>query len=372
MFGRDFTLFKLLGFRVRINISWLFLAALVTWSLAEGLFPYLIPGLSRAVYWLLGLAGVCGLLLSIVLHEFSHSLVARRYGLPIRGISLFIFGGIAEMEDEPPSPKAEFMMAVAGPLASFIIAGTFYQFLKLASEQSWPEWLGAVFFYLAYLNLVLGVFNLIPAYPLDGGRVLRSALWGWTDNLDRATYWASNVGRGFGLLLMTIGFLAVINGYGISGLWWILIGLFVNQSASGSYRQLRMRESLEGKRVKDVMSRLPVAVPPDISLREFFNGYVYKYHHRMFPVVEGGRVIGCMNTRAVKGIPERQWDRHRVSELAEPCWDQSAVTPATQASEALAQMTRSGNTRLVVMDDGRLAGVVTARDLLKFIGEDGG
>lgn len=372
MFGREFTLFKLFGFKVRINISWLFLAFLVAWSLAQGFFPFFIPELSATEYWLLGGAGVVGLLISIVLHEFSHSLVARRYGLPIRGISLFIFGGIAEMEDEPPSPKAEFMMAIAGPLASFAIAAILWQFVGFEPGQTVPGWGEAVAFYLAYLNVVLGVFNLIPAYPLDGGRVLRSALWAWSRDLDKATFWASNVGRGFGLLLMGLGFLAILNGYPVGGMWWILIGLFLSQSAAGSYQQLRMRETLTGKTVADLMSRLPVAVPPDITLREFFNGYVYKYHHRMFPVVEGERVVGCMNTRSARGIPESEWERLRVSELSEACSADNTVNPATDATQALAQMSRSGNTRLVVLDGGRLSGIVTARDLLKYVGEGRG
>lgn len=365
MFGREFTLFKLLGFRVRIHLSWLFLAFLVAWSLAQGFFPYYLPNLSASSYWLLGVAGVLGLLISIVVHEFSHSLVARRFGLPIRGISLFIFGGIAEMEDEPPSPKAEFIMAIAGPLASFAIAAALWTFIDFEPGRTSPGWAEAVLFYLAYLNLVLGIFNLIPAYPLDGGRVLRSALWAWSGDLGRATYWASNIGRGFGFFLTAIGFLAILNGYPIGGMWWILIGLFLSQSAAGSYRQLRMRESLAGKKVADLMSRLSVSVPPDISLREFFNGYVYKYHHRMFPVVDRDRVVGCMNTRSTRGISESEWDRHSISEFVESCSEENSVSSRADATEALAMMARSGNTRLMVLDDGRLAGIVTVRDLLK-------
>ena len=187
MFGRPVSLFKIFGFEIKVDISWLILAALVTWSLASGLFPEYYKDLPRAYYWWMGAAGAAGLFLSIVFHELAHSLVARNYGISMKGITLFIFGGVAEMEDDPPNPRAEFFMAIVGPLSSAAISLFLFLIIFWGKDRSWPVTINGVLAYLAWLNIVLAVFNLVPAFPLDGGRVLRSALWSWKKNLRWAT-----------------------------------------------------------------------------------------------------------------------------------------------------------------------------------------
>ena len=239
-FGRRMTLFTLLGFRVQLDMSWLFLALLVTWSLAKGFFPIEAPGLPAATYWWMGIAGTIGLLFSLVLHELSHSLVARRYGMTIRGITLFIFGGVAELADEPPSAKAELWTALAGPAMSLLIAVLFTAIGGLGGESRWPPPAVGVAAYLGTINFALAGFNLVPAYPLDGGRVLRAALWRWKGDLHWATRQASRVGGGFAFLLMAAGALQLINGNFIGGVWWFLIGLFL-RNASTSYTRSSSR-----------------------------------------------------------------------------------------------------------------------------------
>lgn len=369
MFGHSFRLFRLLGFEVRMDPSWIFLALLVAWTLAQGVFPAYAPGLPVGGYWLLGLAGVLGLVISIVVHEFCHSLVARHYGLPIGGISLFMFGGVAEMTDEPPAPRTEFLMAVAGPASSFALAGLFGGLESAGIGQGWPAWLIALLFYLSWLNLVLAVFNLVPAYPLDGGRMLRAVLWAWRRDIHKATHIAALIGRGFGLGLIFVGVMSVLNGYAVNGLWWVLIGMFVRFAADNSYKQLLLRERMGGVPVRKYMSEPPVAVPPDTTLKELVEQYVYKYHHRLYPVVsEGDALVGCVNTRQLSGMSTEQWDKHTVREISRVCDPDNTVTADTDAAQALSLMLRTGNTRLVVTDGGRLAGVVTLKDLLKDFG----
>jgi Zn-dependent protease/predicted transcriptional regulator len=365
-FGRRFTLFTLFGFRVQMDLSWLFLALLITWSLASVVFPPQYPGLARATYWWMGVAGTIGLLFSLVFHELSHSLVARRFGIPIRGITLFIFGGVAEMTDEPPSAKSELWMALAGPAASLLLAGLLAA-LAAVGESAWPPAVAGVVGYLAFINLLLAVFNLVPAFPLDGGRVLRAALWWWKGDSRWATRWASEAGNGFGLLLMALGVYQVITGNFIGGMWWFLIGMFLRGAAKSSYAQFVMREMLVGMPVGRLMTRDPIAVPADITVRSLVDDYIYTHHHEQFPVLDGERLLGFVGTRQVKELPRSAWDEQRVRDVTVPCSAQNTVDPRTDAAEALSLMNRTQNSRLMVSERGRLVGVLTLKDLLALL-----
>ncbi len=220
------TLFKLLGFTVSLDASWVIILFLVVWSLSKGLFPYYLPDLSTQTYWLMGLFGALGLFVSIIIHEFSHSLVARKYGLEIKGITLFIFGGVAEMKDEPNSPKTEFFMAIAGPIASFMLSILFYALYQVANILELPIPIIGTLGYLSAINMLLAVFNMIPAFPTDGGRILRSLLWWIKGDIRWATQVASRISLIFAIAIIFIGFMNMIEGNLIGGLWWILIGSF--------------------------------------------------------------------------------------------------------------------------------------------------
>ena len=367
MFGRRFRLFKLFGFQVRVDLSWLVIAALVTWTLAVGVFPQNYRGLSPTSYWLMGVAGACGLFASIVFHEFAHSLVARRFGMEMSGITLFVFGGVAEMKEEPRSPKAEFFMAIAGPLSSVVLAFAFWGVAQFGRVTGWPSQLSGVLGYLGWINIMLVAFNLIPAFPLDGGRVARSILWGWKNNLQWATRIVTAIGSGFGFLLTGLGVLSFLFGNIVSGIWWFLIGLFLRNAAQMSYQQVVMREALAGEPLRRFMNPNPVTVSPSASVQEFVDDYIYRYHYKLYPVVSDGQLLGCITLNQVKQIPREEWPRRRVGELIKQCGDENAIDADAEAIDALSRMNKSQASRLVVMKDHKLVGVVTLKDLLKFL-----
>ncbi len=367
MFGKKIHLFSLFGFKVGLDITWILLAVLVTWSLATGLFPHYFEGFKQSTYWWMGVAGAVGLFVSIVFHEFSHSLVARRFGLPMKGITLFIFGGVAEMDDEPPSAKAEFFMAIAGPIASVILAGFLYSVGMLAHAVGGPDPVVGVVRYLAILNLILAGFNLVPAFPLDGGRVLRSALWKAKGNLRWATRIASMFGSGFGMFLIIVGVLSFIGGGFVGGAWYFLIGLFIRGASQMSYQQVLMRKALQGEEVGRFMKDSPVTVPSSASLDELVNDYFYRYHYKMFPVTDGDGLSGCVTTGQIKEVPRDQWRERTAGDIQEPCSDENTTSPHTDAMDALAMMKRTSKSRLLVVEGDRLVGVLTLKDMLKFL-----
>jgi Zn-dependent protease/predicted transcriptional regulator len=361
-------LFSLFGFKVKLDLSWLLLGLLITWTLAMGLFPFSYPALTTSTYWWMGLAGAVGVLFSIVFHELSHSLVARRYGLPIGGITLFIFGGVAEMEQEPANPKTEFLMAVAGPLASVFLAAFFYVLEMLAVSVQWPTAVIGVVHYMAVINIILAVFNLVPAFPLDGGRMLRALLWSWKNNLKSATRISSQVGSGFGIVLMVLGVLAFIQGNFIGGMWWFLIGAFLRAAAGASYRQLLVRETLKGHPVSKFMQREPVSVSPSLSIRELVEDYIYKHYFKLFPVVDNGKLLGCITSDVIKQIPKEQWEQKKISDYLEKCSPQNSVSPDQDASALMSGMFKpDGATRFMVVENDKLVGVVSLRDLREMI-----
>ena len=367
MFGKALTLFKLFGFEVRLDASWIFMAILVTWSLAAGLFPQQYAGLSPAAYWWMGIAGALGLFGSIVVHELCHSLVARRYRLPMKGITLFIFGGVAEMSGEPESPKIEFLMAIAGPAAS-IVLGIVFSLLANALDGSTRMEVTGVIAYLSWINLVLAGFNLIPAFPLDGGRILRALLWWWQHDVRRATRIASAIGAGFGVAMMLFAAYELFQGYVVMAMWYFLIGMFLRRASRTSYEQVLLRSVLKGEPVEHFMKSNPVTVPLTISVRELVEDYIYRYHFRTFPVVAaGGELAGCVGSAEVKQLPREEWDRHTVREIAKPASEANTVAPGTDALEALAKMRNSGASGLLVTDHGRLLAIVSLRDLLRLL-----
>jgi Zn-dependent protease len=367
MFGKKIHLFTLFGFEVGIDFTWFLLAVFVAWSLAAGLFPLYYKGLSERTYWIMGAAGAVGLFLSIVFHEFWHSIVARHYGLPMKGITLFIFGGVAEMEDEPPNAKTELLMALAGPFSSVVLGAVFLGVYWGGVAAAWPKPVWGVLQYLGWLNIILAVFNMIPAFPLDGGRVLRSILWAAKGDLRWSTRIAAALGSGMGMLLILLGLLAFIAGNLITGIWYFLIGMFIRGAAHMSYRQVLIRNALGGEPVSHFMEKNPVTVPPSISIRELVDNYFYRYHYKMFPVSGNGALEGCISSREVKAIPREQWDERRVQDVLVSCSNETMVAPEADAMQALSLMNRTGNSRLMVVQGHDLVGVITLKDMLKFL-----
>lgn len=367
MFGKKIPLFKLFGFSVRIDTSWFILAILIIWTLAEKAFPPRFKGFSNATYWWMGVAGALGLFASIVFHEFCHSLVARQYGLPMKGITLFIFGGVAEMGQEPESPKAEFMMAVAGPVSSVLLAIGFYLINLLGQRIGLSGPVSGVLQYLVLLNFMLAFFNLLPAFPLDGGRILRSILWSVKGNLRWATRIASQLGSRFGLFLIILGVLYFLfGGDFVVGVWLALIGMFIRAASQMSYKQLLLRNVLGGEEIQRFMKPNPITISPSVSIEQLVSDYFYKYHFKMFPVCDGETLLGCITSNEVKDVPKDEWGQRTVGDLAKPCSGENTISPDSDAMKALSTMSRTGNSRLMVVADGELVGIITLKDMLKF------
>lgn len=366
MFGRGIHLFTIFGFSVRLDPSWFIVAVLATSNLATQLFPTQNPGLSRATYWGMGVAGALLLFASVVVHELAHSLVARRYGVPMRGITLFLFGGVAEMTAEVPHPRAEFWIAIAGPAMSLAIALAGWGVSAAGAGLGLPVPVLGVMAYVAAINAMLVAFNMVPAFPLDGGRVLRAILWHFKGSLRQATRISSRIGSGFGFLLIAAGVLFVIQG-NWSGIWFFLLGLFLRNAAQMSYQQLLLRRAFEGEPVSRFMQTDPVTVPRQVPVSELVQDYIYRHHYKMYPVLDdAGRLIGCVTARQVKELPREEWDTTTVGALAKQCSPENVVRPDTDAMSALSAMSRTGVSRLMVAEGDRLLGILTLKDLLRF------
>ncbi len=364
MFGKTIKLFTFFGFDVRLDASWLIIAFLVTWSLSSGYFPRLYPELSSTVHWTMGIIGALGLFFSILFHEFWHSFVARGYGLPMHGITLFLFGGVSEMSEEPPSPGIEFYVAVAGPLSSIVLGFIFFALSAVAGSLSVPVQAAGIIGYLALINWVVAVFNLLPAFPLDGGRIVRSALWKWTGDLRQATQSASYTGVVFGILLVILGAVNMLSGNIIPGMWYVIVGLFIRGTAQMAYKQLLVQRSLKGKKVRNYMNDSPVTVPSQTSVRELIKDYMNKYHYKTFPVMDDGHLKGCVHSKQIKGLDEAEWDSRTVAEIGSSCSRDNTIGGGADVMDALDQMRRTGNSRLLVVDGGELSGIIALKDIL--------
>jgi Zn-dependent protease/predicted transcriptional regulator len=367
MFGNRVTIGKLLGFPIKIDASWIFLAVLVTWSLATGVFPRQIEGLSNTLYWVMGGAGALALFASIIFHELGHAVVARRYGIGIRDITLFIFGGVAAMEDEPPNAKSEFWMAIAGPIASMVLAVGCWGIAAVLVPGDANTPAEAVIRYVGFMNGMLALFNIFPAFPLDGGRMLRAALWSLKGDLRWATRIASTGGSIFGLVLIALGIFVFVLGQIIPGLWWFMIGMFVRAASRASYQQVLLRQALAGEPVRKFMRANPVTVPTHCTVDTLVEDYIYRHHYKMMPVADNGHLQGCVTIKQIKDIPREEWGHKTVGEIMGGCTPDNSISPDADAMDALTAMNRTGNIRLMVVEDGQLAGVVTLKDLLEFL-----
>jgi len=367
MFGRGITLFRLFGFEVRLDWSWIIIAILVTWSLARGAFPSHYLGLPRTTYWIMGAVGALGLFISIVLHELGHAFVALKQGIPMRGITLFIFGGVAEMGEQPPSPKAEFWMAIAGPIVTVLIAAVCFGVAHLSYAAGSPIAVVAVLSYLAWINVVLLAFNLVPAFPLDGGRVLRSILWAIKKDMRWATRIASLIGTTFAVLLMAWGVFCFIFSNFILGVWYFLIGIFLRNASQMSYQQLLIRSALAGEPVRRFMTAHPVTVPSSATAKDIVEDYFYKYPYSLYPVVQDEHLVGCVTIDQMKLVPREQWASKTAGSLAVPCSPENIIEPEAEATKALSTMSRTRSGRLMVVDHGHLLGIIALKDLALFL-----
>jgi Zn-dependent protease len=317
---------------------------------------------------MLGTLGAAGIFLSIIVHELGHSIVARRYGIPIKDITLVIFGGVATMEDEPKRPRDEYFMAIAGPVTSGLIAVAMLLGETVLGAVAPKAPLLSVFAYLAWMNALLAGFNMVPAFPLDGGRVLRAILWDWRKDLKFATRISAGLGSAFGLGLIFLGVFSFMSGNTLGGVWLFMIGLFVRSASAMSYKQMMFRRALEGEPVSRFMKKDVISVQPNVTLREFVEHVVYEHHHKLYPVVLAGKLMGFVTTRGVKSVSPEQWGETSVGEITEACTPENCVPPQTDAMQALSLMNRTGRGRLLVVEGGELLGIVSLKDLMTFLG----
>jgi Zn-dependent protease/predicted transcriptional regulator len=361
----SFNIGRIMGIPVRIHYTLWLVLLLIAWSLADGYMPQHYPGLGTTTYWAIGIISAIILFVSVFLHELSHSYIAKKNGLPIARITLFFFGGVSEMSEEPKNAALEVRMAAAGPLTSFLIAIVLGSFWYLTVLVNGPVPIIATLYYAAFLNGVLGAFNLIPAFPLDGGRVLRGSLWKRSKNLLSATANATRISEVISLLMMAVGLFFVIFGDFINGLWIIFLGWFIRSGAETSLRQTRLTESLAGVRVGDIMTKELLSVSPDASVQQLVSDYFLVHPHGGYPVVANGKLLGVVTMSSVRSIPREKREIERVSEAMVPYERTFTVSPSALAIDALQLMAKNGVGRLIVMDGDRIAGMVTRGDLMK-------
>jgi Zn-dependent protease/CBS domain-containing protein len=367
MFRGSLVLGAIRGIPIRIHFTWLVIFGLLSWSLASGYFPQHYPDLPIAAYWIKAIIAALFLFGSILVHELMHALMAQNLRVPIAGITLFALGGVSEMKQEPPSPGAEFKIAIVGPLASFALAGFFWLIWRALERQGPDPSFAAIALYLTGLNLVVAVFNLLPAFPLDGGRVLRSIIWGITKNVKKATYLATRIGRGFAYILIIFGAVSLFAGAGFQGIWMALIGFFLLQGAQASYTQVVLKEVLEGIAVRDIMVKDVVTVAPSLSVRDLIERYFLTHGYGGFPVLENGQVMGMISLGDVKKVAPEEYDRLTVREVMIPLTERLTIGPDEDASVALQRMAEEELGRLIVMQRGRMLGLVTKTGLSRFL-----
>lgn len=363
--GSSFSLGKIRGIEIGINYTWLIAVGLIAWSLAVGVFPEMFPGWDRATYWIVAVISTLLLFGSVLAHELTHSFVAQGLGMRVQSISLFIFGGVSNIIGEAKSARDEFYISVVGPLSSLALAvlfGIAFLLLRAGNQQ-----LAATLAYLALINGMLAVFNLIPGFPLDGGRVFRAIVWGLTHSFRRATRIATAVGKSVAYLLIFGGLYVAFTGNFLSGIWLAFIGWFLSEAADASYRQMTVQESLRGVHVADLMTPQPITVGMHTSLREVVDDYLLRRNVRTLPVVEKDELVGLVTLNEIRAVPAERWPDVTVAEVMTPVDRLHTVTPRDDVSKALGAMGEEDINQLPVVENGHLVGVLSRGNLIRFL-----
>jgi len=354
------------GIRIRIDQSWFLAFLLFAWTLSVGYFPFQAPNYRPAAYWIFGTISALGLFASVLIHELSHCIVARRLGVQVRQITLFIFGGVSEMtQSQSNSPGAEFQITIAGPLSSIGLAVVF-ALLSYIVRNAAGRLAIETLRYLVYVNVLLAAFNLIPGFPLDGGRVLRSYLWHRGGDLGKATRSAARIGAGFATMMITIGLIGILSGHFMFGIWLLLIGVFLRKSAENEYRSFQMRSTLENLRVSDIMAP-PIAANKGTTVADLVNQYVFHYHDRIFPVVDHGRFVGMIDLRNLRKIPVDEWPNTYIDAYMSDSSEYCVLDSKMDAREALGLLIECRMPKAPVVDRDQLTGFLTRNDLVEII-----
>ena len=364
MIRQNVPLGRVLGIPIGLDYSWFLIFILLTWMLAGSYYPAEFRGWSAGMYWFTGAVTVVMLFVSVLLHELGHSFVALRYRIPVRSITLFIFGGVAQIASEPPSATAEFFIAAAGPAVSLALALFFYA-IEPALSGIEPLW--GLAKYLAYINFALVLFNLIPGFPLDGGRVFRAIVWAITKSMRCATMIAANVGRFFGLLFVFIGIWQVLAGNFGGGLWIAFIGWFLDNAASAQVQQVAFQSLLAGHTVSQAMSRECIGVPADLTLQQLVEEHMLVTGRRCFFVNRGGQAVGLMTLHRVRNVSREEWASTTAEQVMLPLEQLKSLSPFTGLWTALQMMDRDGVNQLPVVSGGQVVGMLSREDVITFL-----
>ena len=364
MFSNATRLFNLGGFEIKLDPSWFLIAGLITWTLATQYFPVTLPGETSAIYVVLAVIAMLGFFGSLLLHELAHSVVARRFGVRIKAITLFLFGGVAELENEPPTAMSELWIAAAGPAMSIALGFGFWVLSGMSQAIGIPAPLTMVLVYLATINVILAILNMVPAFPMDGGRVLRAYLWHRNGDVLEATKTASRLGVIFGYTLMALGVLAVFQGGTGSGFWYILIGFFVLGAAKSAYQNQLMQSTFAGKPVSAVMIGNPIVVSPELTLSEFVNQVMLKHRISFAPVVADGVLIGQIDKDVLAAIDRDNWTSTQVGDVFAGLDVAPTIPPDLPVEDLLTRIAQTGTRKFLVVEDHKLRGVVTLANLI--------
>ncbi|HEU6443795.1 MAG TPA: site-2 protease family protein [Gaiellaceae bacterium] len=362
MLDATFTLGRIAGVRIGLNWTWLLVFALFTWTLTASIFPAQNPGLSEGAYLAMGIVASGLFFVAILAHELGHAVQARRDGMEIEGITLWLFGGVATFKGNFPSAGAELRIALAGPLVTLVL-GVILSAAAIALAL--PPAVDGVVAWLGYINFILLAFNLLPALPLDGGRVLRAALWHWRGDYGRATGVAATIGRGFGYAFIGWGVALLIFQGTFGGVWVAFIGWFVLMAAGSEERFAKMKRAFEGSVVGGLMTRDPVTVPSDFSLERVVDEIVWTSRYTTYPVVANGRAVGLLPFRAVAAVPRSQWSTQTAAGSMTPLERVPVVSTTTPLEDAVVALGQSDLGRALVLDGDRLVGLLSITDVAR-------
>lgn len=355
---------RILGIPLVLDYSWFLAFALLTTLMALGYYPAEFKNWPTAEYWIMGAATAAMLFVSVVLHELGHSAVALHYKIPVRNITLMVFGGISQIDAEPPTAAAQFWLSITGPVVSLVLAALF-SLLGLPLAGVVP--LAALCEYLAYINIVLGVFNLIPGFPLDGGGIFRSIVWRVTGSMQRATLIAANLGRFIAFLFIMFGVWRILGGNLLGGMWVALIGWFLESAARGQTQQLSIQKMLAGRKVSQAINRHYTAIPDTTSLQSLVDDHILGGARRSLVVRRGGAVLGLLTLHSVQNVARSKWATTTAAEVMIPIGQTKHVQPDTELWAAVEEMDRDGVNQLPVLTDGHLVGMLSREDVVTYL-----
>jgi Zn-dependent protease/CBS domain-containing protein len=355
---------KIFGIDIYIDSSWFVIFILFTWVLATSYFPQQYPDWQKSQFWLIGLLTSLSMFASVLIHELAHSLVAKWQGEEVKRITLFILGGVAQMTEEPKKPWKELTMALVGPSASMVLAFGFFVLSFFMAGVSEP--LKASFLYLAIINFVLAVFNLLPGFPMDGGRVLRALIWQATGNLKKATRIASKTGQGVAFFLVFLGILQILRG-SLGGFWLIFVGWFLHSAAVRGYQQVTVESTLKGVRARRLMREDFERIPGSILVQELVDNYILHKRERVFLVEHGQELAGIVCLEDVKATPRNDWSVLTVSQIMTPKEKMESVSPDDDGLKILNSLTAKDIHQVPVVEDGKVTGIVCRSDILRYI-----